>query len=583
MALRGNYGKGAKGATPPHFAPPAGVKAAFMPAPVKQELGARVKADETDREAKIRARMEKIRAEAAGGAAAPAPAPAAAAPAAQGVKRKAPPGPADPKREEQDAIKLERMLPPLEEKVSAVEEEAERVAIVATPLAMDPTPELKDLQLTAVRETERAVKAAQATLATARRELEKRKAEASAFAPNAQESAMEEIGRLAAKLDEVQSKLDEHKSVRKDHEMAIAAQKLFGELAARITSIEIDCEKASMMAEPLSRALNSSPQDISHAEIRETKEALRLAQVVLAPTMRIITGKMTGLKGAMQTKMVDLQTRAEASQAMLDEAVKTLEEVQCQAAAVPILKQAADRMLKVEEVLENMRETEAPFLMGIEAFPGEEGSRLIEKMDKAASLAQSAVIDAHKYVSLKIMELGKLGDGVASSTNLELQKLKATLDDHLERVRQFQADSVKRKRANIVESIRSRVEVAEGAIEKLKEAEGKLKEASAADFKEIMEQSHAIELEAQNAVTAARRELQERQQDLRPIEGGQVDTLKSRSEILRTKVRVNIMEAELAKFKKLAKELCHPAVGKSFGKGAKGKGKGKSKGKVKGK
>jgi len=73
-------------------------------------------------------------------------------------------------------------------------------------------------------------------------------------------------------------------------------------------------------------------------------------------------------------------------------------------------------------------------------------------------------------------------------------------------------------------------------------------------------------LEAQNAVAAARRELQERQQDLRPLEapdaGAEVDASiaakdraevqKSRSEILKAKVRINYMEAELVKFKKMA-------------------------------
>jgi hypothetical protein len=51
------------------------------------------------------------------------------------------------------------------------------------------------------------------------------------------------------------------------------------------------------------------------------------------------------------------------------------------------------------EVLEKMGETESPFLMGIESMPWDEMQELLLKMEKAASLANSAVADAHKYVS----------------------------------------------------------------------------------------------------------------------------------------------------------------------------------------
>ncbi len=40
--------------------------------------------------------------------------------------------------------------------------------------------------------------------------------------------------------------------------------------------------------------------------------------------------------------------------------------------------------LFLTEVLEKMRETESPFLMGIETVPADEGADILQEMDKAA-------------------------------------------------------------------------------------------------------------------------------------------------------------------------------------------------------
>lgn len=548
---------------------------------VKPEMGGPAKiagAGETDREARLRAKMEAIRAEAAGGPAPPAQAAAAGAAgagAAPGRRPQAPQGPppkpqpagakapAGPppmslgakrkaeamaeKKEEEDAQKLERFLPPLEEKIQAVEEEAERVGILSAPLEMDPTAELKDVQLTAVRETERAVKVAQGKLATVTREMEQKKKEVASFAPMAKESATEELARLTARVDAVKAKVEEHKNARKDHELAVATERLFDELAGRLASVEMDCEKASMMAEPLAKALDQNPQDISVAEIREAKEALRLAQATLLPTSRLVAGKLTGLKGAMRDKMAQLKERAEAAQSGLDKATKTVDEAQSRAAAAPIMSQAVSRMATVEDVLAKMRETEGPFLMGVETFPGEEGVELLAKCDKAAALAQSAVLDAHKYVSLKLVEVGRLAESAHMAARGQMEGIKAQLDEAMERVRQFQEETGKRRRASLAENLRCRLEEAEAALERLKAAEEKAMSAAPGELREHLEEALAAEVEAQGIVVTARREAQE-------SVGGKLDAKKDSASV-QAKVRVNYMEAELLKFRKVAKEM----------------------------
>lgn len=534
---------------------------------VKQEDSFERLPGETERQAKIRAMAERIRAEsqgkkapAAGGAAKPTPPgtkPPGGVVVTAGEKRKASAltGPALQNKEDADAQTIEKFMPPLEEKVASAEEEAEKVSILAAPLAMDTDEELRELQNAAVRDVERAVRAATAVVTATKREIDKRSAEVAAMAPNAKDTGEAELEKVSTRLTLAQAKLDEFKTVRKDFEAACAAGKLFGELSSRTASLEIDCEKAAMMAEPIQKAVDeASASDVSPTEIRETKEALRIASATLAPTMRLLQGKIDGLKGPMKAKLVELQARAEASKALLDKAQKSVEECQARAAAVPLLKSANDRLQTVDEVLEKMRETESPFLMGIETMPTEETQECLSKMEKAASLAHSAIADAHKYVALKMIEVGRLGEA-GESVKSEMESVKSQLDSRMERVKKFQEETFKRKHANCIEGIKTKVEEAAAAVENMKELGGELTTAEADQVSSVLERGLAAELAAQGAVAAARREFQDRQNDLRPMEGGQPDKLKGNSDVLKTKVRVNYMEAELVKFRKIAKDF----------------------------
>jgi len=471
------------------------------------------------------------------------------------VKRKTADSMQEKRKEAEDTNKLERLLASIEPKLTTAEDEAEKVSILAAPLAMEAVEELRELQLGAIRDTERALKAATTKTNACKRDLEKFELEIEGYADSVKETASAELAKFNKRIEGVTAKLNEHRTVRKDHELALNAEKFFGELAQRLAGVEIDCEKAAMMVEPIAKALDVNPSGIGPVEIRETKEALRVATATLAPTVRLIAGKVEGLKGPIRVKMLELQDRAEAAQTMIETAQKTVDEAQSRAAALPLLKQAAERVATVEEVLQKMRETETPFLMGIETLPAEEAGEMISKMDRAAALASSAIADAHKYVALKMVEVGRLAEGAAENARAEMDRAKQQLDVALERVRQFQAEALKRKRLCLVDAIKSRVEDAEAAVARMKDAGADLQAATAETLAEKLESAHVTEIEAQNKVTMARRELQEKQQSLGPLDGKQPDVLKSSSELMRTKVRVNYMEAELGKFRKLAKDL----------------------------
>jgi len=514
---------------------------------------------ETDRQYKVRMMAEKIRAEAkraregAGEGAGESGSNEAVVVEEAPPKRQATSTAAERAKEDRDSQKFEETLPTLEEKLSAAEDEAEKVAIVAAPLTMDAVEELKELQMSAIRETERAVKVAGGVLLKIRREMEAFQKLVDGFAPTVKEQAAEEMDKLNARLDAAEARLEEFKNVRKDHELSLQGEKLFVELAQRLAGVEIDCEKAAMMSEPLAKALDATPNEISAHEIRETKEAVRLAQATLAPTMRLVAAKVAGLKGPIRAKMLDLQSRAETSQSLLDRAQQTVEEAQSRAAAMPILKQAQERVATIEDVLLKMRETEAPFLMGLETMQAEDASEVLARMEKASSLAQSAIADAAKYISLKTVEVGRLSEGAAEAARKEMEGIKKQLDDGMERVKKFQVEAEKRRRVNLVEVMRTKIEEAEAAITKMKEAGAELLKTDVESMASALEKAHEIEMEAENAVTDVKNELKEKQHDLRPV-NPDPQNKQNNSEILRIKVRVNYMEAELNKFRKVAKD-----------------------------
>lgn len=445
-----------------------------------------------------------------------------------------------------DGNRLEAKLPALEQKVLNCQDEVERVEILAAPLAsMEAMSGLQDLQLSAVRDTERAVKATRLNLEQATKELDNIRSDTEAL-PNSKDYLVAKILELAEKLQAASLKLDEHKHVRRDYELAKQADKVWSDLASRLATVEMDCEKAVTMADPAAKAPTAT-------DMHENKEAIRIAQAKLAPTARLIAGKVGLLKGHAKTKMAELLSRAEAAQASLEKAQKRMEEAQSHVAAIPLLKQASERLAVVEQVVEKMRDTEAPFLMGIENLQPEDAVTALEQMDKAAASALTSLADAHKYVGLKLVEAGRLAEATAESTCRDLEKVKQQLDANISKVRKFQADTSERRRNVVIARMKEQVGLAEAVVQKLQALAGNLRDSNLEKLSECLEQTHREELQAQSALTAARREVQDRQQELRNS-ADNIASLKNNSEVLRCKVRVGNLESELNKFRKLSQE-----------------------------
>lgn len=527
------------GPKPPYSVPPRGKGGMGVAPPVKRELGVATKAVESDREAKIKAKMAAIRTASKNPDAAEYSAPIATR--------------GDPAKEQADSQKFERMIPILEERLATLEDEAERVAITAAPLNMDSTPELRNLQMNAVRDTERVVKTAMANVANARKELEKRQREVASYAPIAQETASVELNKMQGKLEEIQQKLEDFATVRKDYEVGIVAEKLIAELGERLSSIEMDCDKAAMMAEPLDRTTDIDPQDINTMEIAEAKEAIIAAKSMLTPTLRLITGKVDSLKRVAKTKMLELQTRGEAAVQVLEKAQVFVEEADSRAAAGPILTGAQDYLVKVEKCLAKMRDTEAPFLMGIEVLPGEEGAELVMAMDDAANAAHATLEEAMAFAKDKLSEVAKFTPGASKTASAQLRQVQASLTTSMKKVQAFQKDVASKKSSSLVELVRARVEEAEGTLQRLQDAGAAVQKATSADLAEALEMGKLAETQAQTAIALARRELQEKMMAMKPAPGQKPDP-KGAAEMQKAKNRVHTLDTELTKYRKLVKD-----------------------------
>ncbi|CAE7467291.1 unnamed protein product [Symbiodinium sp. CCMP2592] len=217
---------------------------------VKQEVPEPSRSSkDPDRQAKIKALAAQIRAKARR---------AAEEEDAEVEPEEAPRMPPD----EQDTARLEGMIQGLDQKVAHTEDEIERIGILAAPLSMEVTEDIKELQANAIRDTERAVRAAKLNFDSALRDVDRAEREVAALAAPDQAQFSASLVQLKERLQEAQGKLEDHKNVRRDYEQAAQAGKAFGDLASRLSTVEMDCDKAAIMAEPVAKTLDTNPQTV---------------------------------------------------------------------------------------------------------------------------------------------------------------------------------------------------------------------------------------------------------------------------------------------------------------------------------
>eukprot|EP00931_Biecheleriopsis_adriatica_P064024 TRINITY_DN38888_c0_g1_i1.p1 TRINITY_DN38888_c0_g1~~TRINITY_DN38888_c0_g1_i1.p1 ORF type:complete len:1979 (+),score=598.34 TRINITY_DN38888_c0_g1_i1:91-6027(+) len=444
------------------------------------------------------------------------------------------------------AQQLEEMMPAAIEKVEGAEDEVEKVCIAAAPLQIESGDDLRPVMLSAIKETEKGVRAAQAAIGEARRFISGKLSQVGRFAPGAKKAAVEEFTALQDKLNEAQTKLNPFKTVRQEYEKRAQSKKLLEELSTKIAGAEIEVEKAAMMTAPLGGD--------SADGIKETETALQTAQSQLAQTNRLVESKIRTTdknSEAVLEELKALQERGKLAQDKLDEVRKTLKETQVRVAADTLLKEVSDKVALAEDELQKMAEAELPFLR---SDKDQDMSELLKEADKVSVKVHTALAEAQSFVARKLVEVARFAGGPGQTVKEEVDMLQKRLEEGRERLQQFRSSIADRKRSHLLEEVESKVSAAEAEVKKMTEATevlagGGAAGASLADsLTEAVEQANLAERAAQASVVTARKYLVQKTADLKKLVIASSGS-GSGTELGRLQTRVNNMQQDIAKLR----------------------------------
>jgi len=443
---------------------------------------------------------------------------------------------------------LEEMLPPAMEKTDAAEDEVEKVAIAAAPLQIDTGDDLRPIMLQAIKETEQRVRAAQTAIGEARRYISGKMAAVGRFAPNAKKTAVEEFGTLKERLEEMQQKLTPYKTVRQDYDQRAQAKKLHEELSTKVSGAEIEVEKAAMMTAPLGADCNEG--------MKETEQALSMAQSALSQALRLIDSKLKSLSGPLKEEILSLQERAKTAQEKLDEVRRNVKETQVRVAADLLLREVSDKVAHAEDELQKMSEAELPFLRSGDQKT-EDIDVLIQEADKMAVAVHTAIAEAQTFIARKLVEVARFSEGTARAVKEEIDMMTKRVEDGRERLQQFRSSTGDRKRVHLLEEVDVKVKSAEDEVVRMAEATKSLSslgiagELASESGREAVEQANLAERSAQASLVIARKHLLQKTADLKKLAGAGAG---SGSELGRLQTRVNNVQQEIAKLRNITKE-----------------------------
>ena len=439
---------------------------------------------------------------------------------------------------------LEEMLPAVNEKIQTAEDEVEKVTIAAAPLQVESGEELRPVMLQAIKDTEKAVRAAQAAIGEARRFISGKMSQIARFAGASRQQAIDEFGHLQEKLNEAQKRLNPLKSARQDYEKRAQVRKLHEELSNKLASAEIEVEKAAMMTAPM----GFDNQD----SVKETETALAMAQSMLAQTNRQVESKLRGEKDAALTvQFKDLLERCKMGQEKLDEVRKSLRETQVRMAADLLMKEVSDKVAHAEDEIQKMAEAELPFLR---SDKDQDLSTLFAEADKVSVQVHGVLAETQSFVARKMVEVAKFSEGPGQAVKEEVEMLQKRLEEGRERLQQFRSSIADRKRTHLLEEVEVKVVSAEDEVKRMSDVAsllpslGKAGENLSEQLTELLEQANQAERAAQASVVTARKFLLQKTADLKKLamagaSGG------SGSELGRLQTRVNGMQQEVAKLR----------------------------------
>mmetsp|Transcript_19919 Transcript_19919/g.49710 ORF Transcript_19919/g.49710 Transcript_19919/m.49710 type:complete len:1953 (-) Transcript_19919:135-5993(-) len=452
-------------------------------------------------------------------------------------------GVVDSKRQAEQAKELEESLPPAKEAVASAEDSVEAVAMMAAPLIEDPPEDDADLLKKALEEVEFSANDAQNKITEARSQINVKLQGARKFAPETRKAALTEFSALQQKLTETQKKLNPYKNFQKEFKARVQARKALQALTEKLTSAELEVEKAKMMSAAAERG------QMTEDEISSTEKVVEPAKTSIDDVSRSLEQKLRTADGALKDELVQMKTQASALKKNADSVLDVLRKQREGLATVEMLQLASQKVDTVEERFAKCQEAEMPFLKGLEVLPGEESSKAISACESTARKTESALHQARSFLKSKTLEAKRYTQEVATRVTDELKAHETRLEGLAKKVETFRKETTERKMAALMAEVVDAVCACEKKVEVLvKVAEvltsDDLEAVSSSELKEAIEKAGAAEQEASASMSEVRKIFAAKQREAKGPD--------FTAALAKVKARMDTCQQDLSKMRKAA-------------------------------
>jgi len=444
--------------------------------------------------------------------------------------------------EQRDAKALEDALPEAMEAVTQAEELFDVVVAAANPLTTDVAEEMNEYTSSAIKETEVAVVKAQTGIKQAKAHLNQKIAAAKNYAPEARKVALAELNALQDKLNEIQKNVTPYMRVRKDFEQKLEGKRILAEVAHKVGEAELEVEK---LVTTLS-GVKPSSDDLSRAEA-----GLAPAMSVLGPVLKFVESKVQAAQGMLKNELEQMLERAQ-------DALKKVENFKVQLRSQmeglqieAILKEGLTKVTAAEEALIKCSEAEGLFAKGVEHLPAEEASAAISTCKGLSQTAESCVLTARSFFKAKQVVIRCFPEASRQPASEEMSQLSSRIEAVGEKLAKFQAQTSTRETHLLLREVLHKVKEAEEKLQTTALAAAPL--SNAPEEQEIerlrtaTEQTLEAEKTAAVACADARKSLMTKMK-----EGKVVDSQSYQTELQKAQSRLNAMQQELSKHRKVA-------------------------------
>jgi len=137
---------------------------------------------------------------------------------------------------------------------------------------------------------------------------------------------------------------------------------------------------------------------------------------------------------------------------------------------VVLVKEAADKLLVVQEAVEKAAEAESPFLMGVEDLPADQASEYTTACDSAIQSASTTVSTVRMFMTTKVVEVKRFSPGPSQEAQARLKEHQIKLEQFVKRLNMLKANNTSRKHKVMAREAEEEVSKAEEFVAKVGEA-----------------------------------------------------------------------------------------------------------------